>query len=186
MTKYNIGDTVWLCEFGRHEVRVVCPDCLGSGKLTVTFGDGAQIGIDCDCCRYGFEHLGQVITYKWIVKTIQRHISGLEVNGNSIKYHFGTQCSYRSYEEKDVFATQEEAEVHGKILEAEHEIEEQKNFESKSQRHKPWKSNVAYYKHQAEYHKEQMEFAIKKMDMAIIKSNRYAPKEDPCPKTAKS
>lgn len=168
--KFKIGDKIWHSDYGRREIRVPCPDCLGSGRLEVIFGDGTHNGIDCDCCRYGYEHTGFVIRYEWAAKSIQEQITGMEINGKQVKYHIGTQCCYRAYDEKQVFATEEEADIAGEIAKAEHEIADQKEFESKTQKNKPWKSNVAYHRQQVRYHQEELELHQKKLAIAKVKA----------------
>lgn len=174
MPKYNIGDTVWHCDYTRREYKVPCPDCLGTARLIVILGNGTQIGIDCDCSRYDYQNHGQVSRYEWAAQCIEEKLTGMEINGSKVKYRIGTQCSYRTFDENQLFATKEEAEVQAEIAKAEHEIADQKEFEGKTQRNKTWKSNAVYHRQQARYHQEQLEYHTKKLEIAKAKAKEPA------------
>lgn len=170
MPKYNVGDKVWYCDNGTHEFLAPCPDCLGSGRLTVIMGDGAHVGIDCDCCRDGIYHTGQVKRYEWAAKCCQGRISGLEIDGKKVEYHIGTSCQYYSRKENEVFDTEDEAKTYAEILKAEHEIADEQEFQRKAKGHKSWAWNATYHRRAIRDCEKQIESHKKKLEVAKAKA----------------
>jgi len=165
-----IGDTVWHCDKGRRQTYVMCPDCMGSGRLTVIMGDGTHVGIDCECCREGAYHTGRVSTYEWSAKCIQGEICGMEVSGKKVEYQIGTPCSHYTRPENEVFDNLEGCEVHAAIAKAEFEIEEQQALQQKFKLNKNWAWNATYHRRMIRDAREQIEYHTKKLEVAKVKA----------------
>ena len=55
VTKFEVGDKVWVADYERVNVRVTCPDCLGTRVWSATLPSGEQMNIPCPTCGYGYE-----------------------------------------------------------------------------------------------------------------------------------
>jgi len=114
-TKYDIGDTVFYPQVINTKVAKECPDCLGTRSWQAHLPNGEQIAITCPVCKYGYESTGVIHEYE-LEGTIQTlTVGSLDINthGNVISY----MCketgvgSGRTYHEKDLFPTYEEAQA---------------------------------------------------------------------------
>ncbi len=177
MTKFQIGDTVYIARAGQEQVWVQCPECLGSGRLRVILGDETEVSIACVCCDRGYEGSpGRVQTYKFISDTTEHTLTGissqLKGDDHEVHYHSGG----RSIEEKDVFATREEALTRAATLVAEHEAEEKKRLGYKEKQHKKWAWNVQYWRGEIRRAKETIAHCEARLAVAP-KNPRHADKE---------
>jgi hypothetical protein len=173
MTKFNIGDTVYMAEAGPEQVWITCPECAGSGRLRVILGDSSEVSIACVCCERGYEGSpGRIQTYRFEGNATERRITGMEVRqGQPTRYSFG----YYSSEETNLFATQEQAMERATTLAAEHAAEETKRLKYREKQHKTWAWNVSYWRSQIRHAKE--EIARCEARLAVAPKSRIECKE---------
>lgn len=158
MTKFNIGDTVYQARAGQEQVRVTCPECLGSGRLRVILGDNSEVSIACVCCARGYEGSpGRISSYQFKGEATDHLVTGVESRMDGIvqrdRYAFGGY----STDAENVFATREEALTRANTLVQEHEAEEAKRLKYKEKQHKTWASNVAYWRSAIRHAKQDIE-----------------------------
>jgi hypothetical protein len=152
VSKFKVGDFVYIARAATKETYVMCPDCLGSGVLQVILGDKSIVQIECSACELGYHgSLGKILSYAYEA-TAERHaLQGVEehVTPNESKtlYHYnGTDTCYYMVSEENVFATGEEALLRAVDLKAEHDADEAKRLAYKTKPKKSWAWNVAYYR----------------------------------------
>lgn len=148
MTKFNIGDVVYLAQAGQESIWVICPECMGSGRLRVILGDDSEVSIACVCCDRGYEGSpGKLQTYAFRSETHETTITGIdsEMHDGALRTHykFGG-CHFT--EDKNIFATRADALIRAAELIQEHEIEEAKRLRYKEKKHKTWAWNVRYWR----------------------------------------
>lgn len=176
MTRYNVGDEVWLIQSGNTQRWVECPDCLGQLCLTVILGDGSQVSIDCDCCRAGYGGCrGMVLTYVWHCGVISRRVTGMQIDGEKVEYKF-----VDVYHPDNVYATKEEAEAAMVGVLAQHEADEAHRFahvKDRQGRNHTWAWNVTYHRRSAKEAKRQLEYHESKLAVANAKAKLPETKE---------
>jgi len=50
---YKIGDSVWVINYKQENEWITCPSCNGSKFVTVIFGDGTHVQVNCGLCDLG-------------------------------------------------------------------------------------------------------------------------------------
>lgn len=169
MEVFAIGDRVWLASAGRTERRVMCPDCLGTGKLTVIMGDGAHVGIECENCKQGcLGCRGTIAEWDWRASVEEFAIDEVRLSKDAVEYYLEIpfSSSRRVGHDTDTFRTKAEAEKRSEELRAEHEKEEADKMQRKHKPHWTWAHNASYHRKQVkqltkdlEYHKAKLEVA---------------------------
>lgn len=145
MTKFNIGDTIYFARAGQETIWITCPECLGSGRLRVIMGDDTQVSIACVCCERGYEGSpGKIQTHAFRASPEQKTITGIEVSGYGDNQITLYTCNGWSVDEKNIFATLEEAWIRAVTVVTEHEAEEKKRLGYKEKQFKTWAWNVTY------------------------------------------
>lgn len=147
MSKFKIGDVIWIAGASQRQVRVVCPECLGTGRLRVIMGDDTEHSIECVCCAEGYNGSpGSIVIWEFGSTTRCEVISGVEENLQEgvllTKYRYN--CA--SIDENKCFATREEAEYRSLELVAEHEEWELRRLGFKQRQDKKWAWNVSYHR----------------------------------------
>lgn len=179
MTKFNIGDTAYLAQVGQEQIWITCPECLGSGRLRVILGDNSEVSIACVCCERVYEgSLGHLQTYKFVSRTREVEISGIEAHMSDgvLKVRYSSDCW--SIDEENLFVTRAEAETHAANIVAEHETEEKKRLGYTEKQHKSWAWNVSYWRRGIRKAKE--EIARYEARLAVAPKNpKEADKEEP-------
>jgi hypothetical protein len=173
MSKYKLGDVVWLATTENTKKMVACPDCFGKKYLTVILGDGSQVTIECASCQRGYEKAtGSIETYEMSTNVFQVTIDGVEsqiVNGEEKnEYRYGsTGCSWHPIKNEDIFDTKEEAEARAIVLVAAEAEREQRLFATKIKDHKKWAWHVSHYRQQIRKGKRDIEDAEARLRVAI-------------------
>lgn len=126
---FAIGDTVWVARYERQEVIEECPVCFTKKKVTLILGDGTEVEMECDFCKYGYEpSRGYITVCKIITNPTQFTITAREIkettDGITIEYHAG---SYVLHEE-EVFDNHDDALELGEKYAAERQKEEDERF----------------------------------------------------------
>jgi hypothetical protein len=169
MTRFNVGDRVWVVDSGNAQRLVTCPDCLGQCVLTVTLGDGSQVSIQCTCCEHGWQgSRGQVTVYDWHCEVVSDVVKGMEIEGESVRYKLT-----RHYFPDAVFATKEEAEVEMVKVLAAHQTDEEHRFnqvKDQKGRHHSWAWNATYHRSCARRARKELEYHESKLAVAKAKS----------------
>ena len=164
--KFNIGDTIYFARAGQETIWITCPECLGSGRLRVILGDDSEVSIACECCSRGYEGSpGKMQTYAYRSVPEPVIITGIETSKHDetirVVYKIGCWVT----EEKDLFATRDEALLRAATLVAEHEAEEKKRLGYKEKQHKTWAWHVRYYRSLIRHAKEEIARAEAKLAM---------------------
>lgn len=168
MKIYNIGDKVWWAHCESKETHPTCPDCLGSGKLTVIMGDQSKVSIDCTGCRRGYlGSVGYIIQYEWVNNPIQVEIIRVEKKLSG-QYEYKTTDSYL-IEEKDLFIDLVNAQERCIELTEERRLDNIKSIKMKYKDTHSWAWNATYHRKcirdaykNIEYHTNKLSFADKK------------------------
>jgi len=165
MSKFNIGDTVWQAHAGQSQIWIICPECLGSGRLLVILGDGTEVSIACVCCERGYEGSpGKLSTYDFVAEAYQVTITGVEshMTEGKLKTRYSVGCY--SGEEENIFATKEEALSRASFLKSLQHIEEDKRMKYKEKQAKTWAWNVAYHRRALREAQRQIEYHTAKLN----------------------
>lgn len=149
MKEYNVGDKVWLAKYERQEVKKDCPICFGKMRVRVILGDESVVETDCTYCERGLKKYGYVTEYEYVSAVEQVEITHKEVsegaNGRRVEYRHTYWC----LNNKNSFATKEEAEERLKemIVEAQKEDLEKLTYR-KDNNPKSYSWHVGYYQKQ--------------------------------------
>lgn len=165
----NIGDLVWIGYTKREEKRVSCPDCFGSGRLTVTLGDNSQVGIDCVACERGWRgSIGVLEGYEHVAACNQGSIMRVERNSDGeIEYAVGNSSSYHT---GPIFETEEDAMKYAESLIAKRNAEEDRRMRSKERDAKSWAWNASYHRREIRECKKKIEYHERKLVKASVKA----------------
>lgn len=174
---FKIGDQVFQASYGRTERWIICPDCLGSKTVRVILGDDTEVKIECGgCTPGGYEPpWGRIRQYDYAVEVKERTVTGICMHGSEVKYemnNFGG--SYYTGDEKDVFATADEARADGERRRVEHEAEENRRWLAKTKDHKSWAWNATYHRRCAKEHERQLEYHRSKALVCAAKAKEPA------------
>ena len=168
MTKFNIGDVAYRAHAGQERIWITCPECLGSGRLRVILGDESEVSIACVCCECGYEGSpGRIQTYAFRSEVQEAEIVGVEseVRDGGLRTRYKFNGCY-IVDEKDLFATHEDAQARAGELVLEHEVEEVKRLKYKEKQTKTWAWNVSYWRHEIRRAKETIERATVRLNVA--------------------
>lgn len=144
MTKFNIGDKAWLATREHKKIYVKCPDCLGTGVLTVRFADGKEVSINCATCGQGFNPpTGQVSYYQYQPTVREVTICGINSKLDKTEYYFDVN---HYMDESSFFATKEEAEAKAKELADKATLDEMNALNAKEKPTRTWAFNACYYR----------------------------------------
>lgn len=171
MTKYDIGDTIYIPFANHSQDKVVCPVCAGALKVLIKpFGaqDDAGQTAQCNYCSSGYDGPKGVVSDSWTwkgdVRTIK--IEGIEernVRGKiSYKYIYNyTQGGYNFADTEDtaVFGNYEEAKIEADKLAEANTVEGQLKKAQINFDQLTW--SVGYYKQQIKDGKKQIADARK-------------------------
>lgn len=68
MSKYKVGDRVWLARAGTEEIKKPCPVCYGKLSVRLILGNDDVVELPCDYCGKGFEGpRGWVTEYEYSI-----------------------------------------------------------------------------------------------------------------------
>ena len=173
---FKIGDTVFKANYGRHEKWITCPDCLGSSHVKMILGDGTEVTIECGGCDPGgYEpSTGSIKQYDYSTEVKSYTVTGVCMHGDEVKYelnNFGGGY-WHSADDKDVFATNEEAFARGEQLRQEHEAAENKRWLAKTKDHHSWKWNASYHRRCIKDLERQLEYHRGKVQVCAAKSKK--------------
>lgn len=171
---YQIGDKVFLASGVPKRVWVLCPDCLGDGRVKIILG-GIEHWIDCLCCQRGIQSLGRIETYEYNGDVQEIVIGGVESSqterGTEVRYRFNvTENSWSSVEADRVFTDKTDAEVKARELSVYHNREAEENLRRKFDSKKSWVWNASYHRREIERAKRDIEYHTKKLNVASQKS----------------
>lgn len=164
MSKFKLGDTVWIATSETVEERVTCPDCMGKKYLTVIMGDDSRVTIDCANCAPGFEYpRGYIILYNHIASVRQVIIDGIEENTEETWYRF-EKC--RTILEQELFVDKEGAESRAAELVQERNDEEKKRLITKEKHNHTWAWNATYHRRCIKQAEENIIYHTAKLEAA--------------------
>lgn len=144
MPKFQIGDTVWYATYDSSNSSVVCPDCGGTGQMTVEMFDQTRHSIQCEGCKSGYEApTGRIKTYDRRPSAVRRTITGMRIDANKVEYSF---CDHYIAEEDRIFATEAEALARAEGIAAEATREETARIQNKTKQSKSWSWHVHYHR----------------------------------------
>lgn len=176
MNKFKIGDTIYIARYDKNETWAMCPDCFGSGQLTVVMGDESKVSIACECCKHGWEgSKGKIKIYECQPRAEKTTVSSLDIKvtaqGEIVEYHFNQHnCGYSVVSEEKVFATEAEALEYAKGLKADADSEEAVRLHRKLKTEKKWAWHVSYYRKMLRDAKNQIESATASLEVAKIEA----------------
>lgn len=168
MSKFNIGDVVYFAHAGQERVWVVCPECLGSGRLRVILADETIASIECVCCARGAEGSpGKIQTWEFIERERATVITGMEIEScdGSVRVLYKGEGVYHAGE-GDLFLTEAEAHQRATELAVTHAAEEKKRLSFKEKQTKTWAWNVAYHRRAIKEAERQIAYHAAKLNAA--------------------
>lgn len=171
--RFNIGDKVWIGTFSPLAPEyVTCPDCGGTGRLRVTFHDETQVSIECQNCSAGYDPpTGEVIVYRQSACAKLATITGLEANGNTVRWHVdGTDFSYRIVDDDEAFDTEADALAWAEARAREHEERERRKIFEKEKDTRTWAWNASYHRRELKEAQRKTEYHTTKLNVASLKA----------------
>lgn len=166
--KYNLGEEVWWAETRGVDRSITCPDCLGSGQLTVTFADGEQVSIECGLCARGFQPATGRVSYFEFTEQVRRDtIAGVELGKNEVLYKM---ASGYSLIEEEVFSTEPEAQARAVILAETRTAEALQKAQRKHKDTRSWAWNASYHRRELKEAKRRVDFHTAQLNMCNLKA----------------
>lgn len=164
MAKFNIGDKVWYAAREAKKIHIKCPDCLGTGVLTVRFADGKEVTIGCATCGPGYERpTGYVTYYQYQSNVREVTIEGINIKADKTEYYFDDN---RYATETEFFDTKKEAEIKAKEIADADTLEEMNRLYSKEKPTRTWAFNACYYRDRIK--SAEQDIAIYKAKLASV------------------
>lgn len=160
MLKFKIGDLVWVARCGMERVKKLCPTCAGKREVTLILGNDDHVILPCKGCVVGFDlPRGYITEYEYIAEPekiiISRATIYLEHDGETVEY----RCENRVFKEKEVFATEMEAQVEAQKIKAQLEEEQATRAKYiKKEVHKNFSWNASYHIRHAKKDRESAEY----------------------------
>lgn len=117
--KFDIGQTVYVARVSWRESFIPCPDCLGQKTWFVRAPSGEEWAVDCLTCQRGWYSTGQVGSWSDQVVVEKRTIGSVRVDTADRERPVSYMCVETGvgtgsvYDERNVFASRDEAEVWG-------------------------------------------------------------------------
>ena len=178
-TSAKVGDTVWVASVGNTERSRPCSVCNGNKAITLIFGDGSNVRVECAFCKMGYEAPSGYETYYEFVATSKPYtVSAVErvesSSGEVVKYRVGSESSYYNFDAEDCFATSEDGAARCAELVAEKEAEHLANFARKSKDTQSYSWNAGYHLREAKNRRTQAEYHEKKAVVMKSKSKQEA------------
>lgn len=127
--KFDVGMSVWAAWTVSGQQQDPCPDCLGSGKWSLTMPNGNTQDVQCSTCDCGRGYIAS-LKFEPDVRPLTIGSVRLDTNDkvNPISYmceETGVGSGTIHYESR-LFHTHEEAHQHATFLAAEHNANHQK------------------------------------------------------------
>lgn len=170
---FEFGQIVYVATVWAYKpTRVLCPVCFGKRFVTVILGDGEQQPVECEFCNVGYQGPSGTVTRHAPDSTIEeRAVTGLVMDGDEWIVTLDGHAHRQS--ERCVFATREQAEERRAFLQAEAEINAQRNFEAQFADKKKGLTRSAGY------HREQIKELRRKLEWHEAKLGRSNTKAVP-------
>lgn len=189
--KFNIGDLVYCAGWRSKPEYVTCPDCGGTGELTVVLYNEERLTIACRNCERGYSgSQGRVEYYHLEPEVRTGAVMGITVDGGPIEdpIEYRVQAcdgksGYSMYLESRVFATEQEAlakAVELTVLET--EKNRKRALESKERDGSSWAWEVNYHRKQIRDAEKQIERSRVKLGYA---KQQAAGERKPLPEVTK-
>jgi len=123
---FEFGQKVWIARASACSSKIVpCPVCCGHLSIVVILGDGERVPAECEFCRSGIDGpRGTVDAYGPSSEVRPATVTGLGRYGDRWDVH----CDGGG-PEREVFATESEAEARRSVLHEEAKKTAQENFE---------------------------------------------------------
>lgn len=167
MSKFKVGDTVWIAKCGLESVRKICPTCFGKMEVTLILGNGDSVVLPCKGCAHGIASpTGYISEYEYVVEPECMVISGMTIEINHDKENVRYLNGYRIYDERDLYATEEEARIEAekkKVLLEKEQVTRAEYIKKDVQKSFSW--NAHYHMRHARKDRESAEYHDK---MAVI------------------
>jgi len=174
--KFKIGDKCWYARAGQEEIKTTCPDCDGTRRIRMILANDEQISIDCGGCGLGYMGAtGTITEYKFKAFVINAAIDGIEETRENTKYRVSSFTGgYYSFDEKDVFLTEEEAVERCKLLVKEAEDAEKERLLRKEKDTKSWAWNASYHRRCIKDAEKNLSYHKSKLSVASAKAKETA------------
>lgn len=151
-TKFDLHDMVYIGTYERTEEYIDCPDCAGSGSLTVILGSGEQHQLNCNLCNDRHYHVaGKIKQARYKARCVAGFVKGIEIDSvGVVKYRISTDQGHNFYsKEKDgIFYSQEAALGEAKRMEEVANADELARDVQKLKSNRKWSWHVSYYRAQ--------------------------------------
>jgi hypothetical protein len=170
--EFQIGQTVYVAttKTGAERTQVICPECRGARKLTVTLGDGSTVSIDCATCELGLmgsQGHRDLVRIEPDVKTLV--IDRIEINlqrGNGPDEKVTYWCDHYGYDSSRVFANEQHALLMAKSLAFEARQEAEARLFQKEKPARTWAWHVTYHRKEIRDAEKKIEYHSKKLGIA--------------------
>jgi hypothetical protein len=154
MTRFAVGDVVWVPRAGSTELTRPCRICAGNRRVTLILGSGEHIGLDCEFCGLGFEGpRGIEKYYDYAADAEAFVVSGIEVvhdaEGEHTKYRAGSDSAYYTFESDRCYASRDEAVANAARLLADLMAEQDRQMGQKEKAHKSYAWHAGYHLREA-------------------------------------
>ncbi len=171
MPKFKVGDTVWVAKCGLESVRKICPTCFGKKEVVLILGNDDHVALPCRGCGPGYDSpRGYISEYEYVTEPEIIVISGMSIEIDHNKENVRYQSYNHIYDEKDIWATKEEARIVANEKKAkldEDQITKAEYIKKDVQKSFSW--NAHYHMRHAKKDRESAEYHNK---MAVICKTR--------------
>ena len=184
--RFKMGDVVWLAQYRTTERYVECSHCAGTGRIRVIFADDVEASIDCQNCAQGYDPpTGKVRVYDPYPHAQRSVVTGFTISGDGIDWLLLARTRklawqidgpfYRTCEDEDVFATEEEALARAQVLSADAAKRSEEAVYQKEKNTRSWARNASYHRNEIKRAKQQIEYHTKKLAVASLKAKEKVP-----------
>ena len=171
--KFQIGDHAWYATVSSENNYVTCPDCGGTGQITVIMYDGTQVSVDCQNCSVGYDApTGRVKVYDRAADAMPVTVAGFSVGGfGGVEYR--TSESYLIKEDR-IFTDRESALECGAKMAVEADKKERWRIATKEKDTRSWAWNATYHRQCIRRAEKEIAYHTAKLNVAKIKAKEPA------------
>lgn len=166
---FKIGDVVFVAIKNGTQKQVVCPDCCGTGQLTVIMGDKSAVSVECTLCTKGYlGPQGYLDTYDYSPSVEKKTILGVsQLSGRKPYYEFH---NFYSSEDNCVFSTEAEAQIRAVQMAEEQNAQEIKKINRKEKDTRSWAWNANYHRAEIRRAEKNIIYHTSKLNIAKLKA----------------
>ena len=172
--RFDVGDAAWWARWDSAPNYVTCPDCGGTGQITVILHDEAQMSIECSNCSRGYNPpTGRIQVYDRTARAVPVIIRGFEVRDGEVRWQ--TDLSYIIDDDR-LFEGEQAAIECGARLATEADKAERDQIAKKEKDTRSWAWNASYHRGCIKRAEKEIAYHTAKLQAANLKVRKESQK----------